>query len=101
MKERKRIYLSGNKGGDYVAIFQTEEQEEISCCTIEVGHCCVVILSGQVPVEFLTSLFFKFMLFKPDGMSRSTEDKLSDFAAEVMTYMDKDFVVERLSKIST
>lgn len=100
MKDCNKIYLSGNNGGDYIAIAQSEEQEEISCCSIEVGHCCVVVLSCQVPVEFITSLFAKFMMYKQDGMSRSMDDKLSDFASEVMTYMDKDFVSERLSRIN-
>jgi hypothetical protein len=100
MKDCNKIYLSGNKGGDYVAITQSDEQEKISCCSIEIGHCCVVVLSSQVPIEFITSLFANFMLKNQDGFSRQTSDKLKDFAKEVMNYMNTDFVTERLSRIN-
>jgi hypothetical protein len=94
----KEIHLEGNNGGDYIKITQTKEQESISCCQIEVGHCCVVILRSQVPVEFLTSLICRFMLTNQEGFSRSMDDKFSDFAREVMNY-HKDFVDERISRI--
>ena len=93
------IYLNGNKGGDYVKISQTKQQEKISCCDIEVGHCCVVVLRAQVPVEFITSLFCEFMLKNEDGMSRLTSDKLSEFAKEVMHYQGDKYMNERLRRI--
>jgi len=91
--------MVGNKGGDYITITQTKAQAQRSCFFIEVGHCCVVTLRAVVPVEFLTSLITKFMLTDADGMGRSTDAKLSDFAREVLNYSDKSFVDERLSKI--
>lgn len=94
-----KIYLDGNNGGDYVRISQTKQQEKMSCCNLEIGHCCVVVLNSQVPVEFITSLFCEFMLKNEDGMSRLTSDKLSDFAKEVMHYQGDDFVNERLKRI--
>jgi hypothetical protein len=92
------IYLEGNNGGDYIKISQTKKQEAISCCQIEVGHCCVVVLRSQIPIEFLTSLICKFMHTNQEGFSRSIDDEFSDFAREVMTY-NKDFVDERVSRI--
>lgn len=95
---RQEFYLDGNKGGDYIKLRQNVWQHDYDCVDIEVGHCCVVVLKAQVPVEFLTSLICKFMLTGPDGFSRSTEDKLSTFAREVMEF-NKEFTDERLSKI--
>lgn len=94
----QEIFLSGNNYGDYVKIQQTAEQAEKSCFNLEVGHCCVVVLRSQVPTEFLASLISKFMLTGDGGFSRSTKDKLRDFAVEVMGY-GKSFTDERLFQI--
>ena len=94
----KDIHLEGNNGGDYIRITQTREQEKNSCCTVEVGHCCVVTMDHQVPVEFVTSLFTSFMLTNKEGFSRKAEDNLADFAKEVMVY-NSDFTSERASRI--
>jgi len=94
----KNIYLEGNNGGDYIKIAQTKEQEKISCCNIEIGHCCVLLLNAQVPIEFITSLFANFVLMNKEGFSRSMQDKLSDFAEEVMDF-DKNYIKERLSNV--
>ena len=94
----KDIHLEGNNGGDYIRITQTKEQNEMSCCSVEVGHCCVVTMNHQVPVEFITSLFTQFMFTGKDGFSRKSDDNLADFAKEVMEYSG-DFTSERASRI--
>lgn len=94
----QEIFLLGNNHGDYVKIQQTAEQAEKSCFNLEVGHCCVVVLRSQVPTEFLASLISNFMLTGEGGFSRSTSDKLKDFAVEVMGY-GKSFTDERLTHI--
>ena len=98
-KNHEMIHLEGNNGGDYVTISQSKAQGKRSCFFIEVGHCCVVTLRAVVPVEFLTSLLSKFMLMGSDGMGRSTDDKLSDFAREVFIDCSKDYTDDKLSKI--
>lgn len=97
--ENKKIYLSGNKGGDFIKITQTEEQEKNSCCNIKIGHCCVMLLeTTQIPIELITNLFFRFLVIGEDGMGRSTKDELKDFAKELFNY-DENFINDLCNKI--
>ena len=95
----QRIRLEGNNGGDYINLSQTTYQANKNVLFIEVGHCCVVMLRAEIPVEFLTSLISKFMLTGVDGNSRSSHDELKSFAEEVLDY-NKGYVQELLTKIN-
>lgn len=47
-----RIYLSGNKGGDFFDLTIRHDKT----MHLKVGHCCLNIIDAEVPVEFLTGI---------------------------------------------
>jgi hypothetical protein len=94
----KKIYLTGNNGGDFIEITQDTDQEKIDVCNISVGCSCVKILDAQLPIEMITQIIQQVILFKNNGMSRKCSDTLQDIGKEVMNY-NKSFVEERISKI--
>ena len=49
------VYIEGNKGGDYLRIAHIKD----NMVRLEIGHCCVVTISHEIPVEILTSLLCK------------------------------------------
>lgn len=46
------IEVQGNKGGDYLKI----EPRGGNLVYVEVGHCCVVTVKQEMPVEILTAV---------------------------------------------
>lgn len=49
------IYIEGNKGGDYLRIALIKD----NIVQLEIGHCCIVTISHEIPVEILTSILSK------------------------------------------
>jgi len=97
----KRIYLEGNNGGDYIEITQTKEQKDNSCCTLKVGHCCVHIISHQVPVEYIVSLFHLSTIKKlSEGMEMwDWKSDMSDYVRDVLHYFPDDYVEGKVSYV--
>ena len=99
-KKVQRIKLEGNNGADRIVIEQTEKQAEEGVCFIEIGQCCVYILSAIVPIEFITSLFGCFMERNfGTGEWRNINDKLEDVAKEIITYNDEEYNKKLIKKI--
>jgi hypothetical protein len=92
VKSMKEFFLTGNNDGDYIQIKQYKNQEKDNTCFLEVGHCCVVILQHQVPVEFVTNVIYKELFEKANGdVKKMVENSLRGFK--------KDFVNERVEKV--
>ena len=49
----ERIYIEGNKGGDYLEIIH-EGDETNNMIKLRVGHCCVPTIEKTIPIEILT-----------------------------------------------
>lgn len=103
-KKVQRIELEGNNGADCIVIEQTEKQAEEGVCFIEIGQCCVYILSAIVPIEFIISLFAYFMGKSVEtGEGRSIDDKLEDIAKEIIVYNDEGYnkkMIEKIKRVS-
>lgn len=92
-ENQKYFFAEGNKGGDYVRLFQTPEQEKNDTIELEIGHCCTIPFHAVVPVEFLTTLITHFM-FNADGNKDLVENMRELFAD-----WSKDFKEQLLAKV--
>lgn len=51
------IHVEANNGGDFFELMQTNVMKTKGQVHVKVGHCCVYMFDGLVPVEFLTCMF--------------------------------------------
>jgi len=75
-----RLCLEGNGGGDYL----TMEVLPDGRVSLEVGHCCVVMINHIVPVEFITAALSRAVedngpkeMLEQIGWSKDFTDKLT------------------------
>lgn len=52
LRNQGEVYIEGNKGGDYLRIAFIKD----NMVRLEIGHCTVITVSHEIPVEILTSL---------------------------------------------
>lgn len=55
---KDRLYIEGNNGGDYLELRPLPDGRVY----MELGHCCVKLVSHTVPVEFITGVLGKLLV---------------------------------------
>ena len=86
----KKFYLSGNNDGDFIRLVQYKSQEKDCTVYLEIGHCCVITVRHQIPVEYLTTLITENVL-KHSDIHGAVKDVFKDFSNE--------YTEDRISKV--
>ena len=91
----QQIYLTGNNGGDYIHITQTQAQADDDTCSIEVGHCCVVMLRAIAPTVFFSALTAETMY----GFNNEKFTTVREYVAGVLKIWGKEVTDKLLPKV--
>ena len=79
LEKHPSVSAEGNNGGDYVTITKVNDNE----LHLEIGCCCVTIVSHKIPVEFLTNLFYDLTLEAAPSMD---QDGMIELAKKYIHY---------------
>ena len=80
LEKHPSVSAEGNNGGDYVKITKLNDNE----LHLEIGCCCVTIVSHKIPVEFLTNLFYNLIL---EATPTTEEDGMVELAKKYICYI--------------
>ena len=76
------IYVKGNNDGDYLFIKPLKD----NMLGIEIGHCCVVSVRHEIPVEVVTAILTKASF---DDFKDGVEGWPDDFSSELKNKIRK------------
>jgi len=97
LEKHPTVCAEGNNGCDYVTITKLNDNE----LQLEIGCCCVTIVSHKIPVEFLTNLFSSLTL---EAAPTTGQDAMIELAKKYICYTGpspatKIFTEKLISKV--